>query len=166
MIMNWKISPALAAIFVIADLVGGQAYAAASKMQAHASVFAAADAPAITVARAHIAAWSRHDYAAARRLLASNVHVTAVAPDSGMGRVDTTGVDRYMEGLTRFADAIRPGSARIVGASGDAQHAMVLVTAKAALGPGPLKTITAARLYHVDAKGLIDDEEVTFYVTR
>ena len=167
--MKWYIASALLSLVAVADLLGGPSHASPDVGTAATPIAAASDVTtssrAIAIARAHVAAWSRHDYAAARRMLADDVHVVVSAPDAGMGRTDTMGVDRYMEGLKRFASAVTPGSAHVIAAAGDDRHALILLELKAALGPGPVKTLTAARLYQIDAKGRIQDEEVAFYVT-
>ena len=124
-----------------------------------------ARSPAFAVASAHINAWSHHDFAVARRMLAGNVHVAASTPDGGLPRTDTIGADKYMAGLTAFASHVVPGTARTIAASCDQQHALILLKVKAALGPGTPKALIAARLYEIDANRRIRDEQVIFYVT-
>ena len=76
------------------------------------------ESPAISIAKAHVEAWSRHDWAAARDLLASDVKVAVNTTQPIMAPVNTTGVDVYMEGLIYFAKGVVPGSARVTASSG------------------------------------------------
>jgi hypothetical protein len=61
------------------------------------------DSPAIKVARAHIEAWSRHDFAKARKSLADNVKVHVTTTQPIMVDTNTVGADAYMTGLEIFA---------------------------------------------------------------
>src|SRR5258707_242429 len=65
--------------------------------------------PAVAIARAHVEAWSNHDFAAARNGLAPDVRVTATTTQPFPPATDLTGVDNYMVGLTQFAQAVVPG---------------------------------------------------------
>ena len=108
---------------------------------------AQSDPTAVAVARAHVEAWSNHDYDEARARLAPDVHVLAVSVDPGAPRTDLSGVDAYMEGLIKFAQAIEPGSARVLAGVGDERTALLLLSVRATLGPGgPKVTLPAARL--------------------
>src|SRR5262245_31763589 len=121
---------------------------------------------AVSVAKAHIEAWSNHDWDTSRNLLAEDVRVEVSTTQPIMGPVDTPGVDAYMEGLHAFADSIVTGSARILSAIGDDQTAMVLVTVKTA-SPGQGQVdLHGARLYAIDEAGRIAHEKVIFFVTR
>ena len=120
-------------------------------------------APALSVALAHIEAWSNHDFDAAREALAPDVHVTVTTTMEQMPTTDTTGAEEYMAGLIPFAEAVVPGSARIDGSIGDERNALVLVTVKTAGPPmGPL-TLRAARLYLLDENKKLKAEQVIFY---
>jgi hypothetical protein len=46
------------------------------------------EAPAVAIARAHIEAWSNHDFETARRSLAAGVHITATTTAPIMAPVD------------------------------------------------------------------------------
>ena len=117
------------------------------------------------VARAHIEAWSNHDWDTSRLMLANGVRVEVSTTQPIMGPVDTTGVDEYMEGLHRFADLVVAGSARISAVVGDAQTALVLVTVRARFpGQGEVD-LHGARLYALNAEGKINHEKVIFFVT-
>ena len=72
------------------------------------------DSPAVALARAHAEAWSNHDWDQARKLLAPNVHVTATTTQPIMGAAtDLTGIDAYMDGLIKFAQAFGPDGAKV-----------------------------------------------------
>src|SRR5215831_2348627 len=73
---------------------------------------AQSDPTAVAVARAHVEAWSNHDYDKARASLAPDVHVLAVSVDPGAPRADLSGIDAYMEGLVQFGQIVVPGTAR------------------------------------------------------
>src|SRR5262249_25370153 len=77
------------------------------------------DSPAVAVARAHVAAWSNHDYETARRGLATDVIVASTTTQPIMEPVHLTGADAYMEGLIHFAQTVVPGSAQVIASSGD-----------------------------------------------
>ncbi|HVH16600.1 MAG TPA: nuclear transport factor 2 family protein [Candidatus Angelobacter sp.] len=120
---------------------------------------------AVNVARAHIEAWSSHDYEKARKSLADDVHVTVTTTQPIMPATDTVGIDKYMDGLVKFASAVEPGSVRIIGSTGDDHNALLLVTMKTALGPGGTNVmLSGARLYLIDDQGKISAEQVIFFV--
>jgi hypothetical protein len=73
---------------------------------------------AVAVARAHVEAWSNHDFDAARAGLADDVTVTATTVDPVMPKTDLAGVEDYMRGLVEFAQAVVPGSARVIAGVG------------------------------------------------
>lgn len=120
--------------------------------------------PAVAVARAHIEAWSHHDWEKARRSLAPDVHVTVATTVAGWPPTDLTGVAPYMEGLRKFAEAVVPGSARINASLGDEHNALIMVTVRGAFGPGgTMVTLPAARLYLLDDNQKIKVEQVVFF---
>jgi ketosteroid isomerase-like protein len=53
---------------------------------------------AVAAARAHVEAWSKRDYEAARAALADDVWVTVIAADPNFPKTDLKGVDAYMQG--------------------------------------------------------------------
>ena len=121
---------------------------------------------AVSVAKAHIEAWSNHDWETSRNLLAEDVRVEVSTTQPIMGPVDTTGVDPYMQGLHAFADPVVKGSANILAAVGDGQAAMVLVTVKTGIpGQGEVN-LHGARLYAIDEAGRIAHEKVIFFVSK
>ena len=120
---------------------------------------------AVTVARAHIEAWSNHNWEKARESLAPDIHVTATTTQPIMAATDLRGIDNYMEGLKKFTQAVVPGSARITSSIGDESNALVTVTVRAAVGPGRSElTLPGARLYLIDENRKIKSEQVIFCV--
>ena len=117
---------------------------------------------AVAIARAHVEAWSNHDFDTARKSLASDVHVTATTTMAAPPPTDLTGVDAYMIGLTQFAQALVPGSVRILESVGDERNALLLLTVEADFG-GSRMTLPAARLYRLDESNKIKSEQVVFY---
>jgi hypothetical protein len=120
---------------------------------------------AVTIARAHVEAWSNHDFDTARKGLAPDVHVAASTTMTGAPPTELTGVDDYMNGLTQFAHAVVPGSARILESVGDECNALILVTVEADFG-GTKTTLPAARLYRLDENNKIKSEQVVFYISQ
>jgi SnoaL-like domain len=120
------------------------------------------DSPAVAVARAHADAWSNHDWAKARESLAADVHVTATTTQPTMPATNTTGVDEYMEGLLEFAQAVVPGSARVIASVGDERNALLMLTVEADFGRGKM-TLPAARLYRLDEEDRIKAEQIVFF---
>jgi len=122
------------------------------------------DSPAVTLARTLVEAWSHHDWDTARKMLAPDVHITAMTTEAGREPTDTIGIDAYMEGLIQFAQAVEPGSARVIGSCGDERNSLILLTVKAAFGPnGPKVTIPAARLALFDENQQLKKEQVVFF---
>jgi len=123
------------------------------------------ESPAVAIARAHVEAWSNHDFDTARSLLADDVKVTATSSNPALPQTDLTGVGNYMEGLTAYAQPIVPGSVRILASTGDDHNALLTLTMTMAGGPfGTGATAPCARLYVVDDNNKIKTEQVIFYV--
>jgi SnoaL-like protein len=120
------------------------------------------DSRAVAVARAHAEAWSNHDFDTARAGLADDVHVTATSTQPTMPSTDLTGSADYMRGLIAFANAVVPGSARVLASIGDERNALLLLTVEADFGPGPV-TLSAARLYLLDEDDKIKAEQIVFF---
>jgi hypothetical protein len=121
---------------------------------------------AVAVARAHVDAWSNHDYDTARGALAPDVHVVVTSLDPEAPTVDTTGVEDYMQGLVQFGQAVLPGTSRVNSAIGDETRALLQVTSRVKFGPdAPEITLHGARLYRLDENQKITDEQVIFFVT-
>jgi hypothetical protein len=118
---------------------------------------------AVTIARAHVEAWSEHDLETARRGLAPEVKVTATTTKPVMPDTNTIGADAYMRGLAAFVQAVVPGSARIIASTGDDHNALLMLTVEANFGAGPV-TLPAARLYLIDDSDKIEAEQVVFLI--
>ena len=121
--------------------------------------------PAVTVARAHVDAWSNHDYDTARSGLAPDVHVTAITTMPFPPPTDLTGAGDYMTGLIQFAQAVVPGSARIIASTGDDRNALIMLTVEADFGAGKV-TLPGSRLYLLDDDSKIKSEHVVFYAAH
>jgi hypothetical protein len=120
------------------------------------------DSPAVAVARAHIEAWSNHDFDTARAAVAADVHVVATSTQPTMPTTDTIGIDDYMRGLAAFAGAVVPGSAQVLASVGDERNALLMLTVEADFGAGPV-TLPAARLYLLDEEDKIQAEQIVFF---
>jgi hypothetical protein len=119
---------------------------------------------AVAVARAHVEAWSNHDYDKARASLASDVHVLAVSVDPVAPRTDLSGVDAYMAGLVQFGQIVLPGTTRVDSSVGDEERALLHVTSKVKFGPdAPEVDHHQARLYRLDDDRKIVEEQVIFF---
>ena len=123
------------------------------------------ESPAVAIARAHVEAWSNHDFDTARNGLAADVKVTATTTLPIMPATDLTGVDNYMLGLTQFAQGVVPGSLQVIASVGDERNALLMLTVEADLG-GRRATLPAARLYLLDDDGKIKAEQVVFYAAQ
>jgi hypothetical protein len=88
--------------------------------------------PALTVARAHVAAWSRKDWDTTRSMLAPDVHVIAITTNPALPQTDLTGADEYMKGLVGFADPIVPGSVHELASAGDKRNALLTLDLRVA----------------------------------
>jgi SnoaL-like domain len=121
--------------------------------------------PAVAIARAHVQAWSNHDFDTARNGLAPDIRVTATTTQPTPPATDLTGADDYMVGLTQFAQAVVPGSLRILASVGDQRNALLLLTVQVDLGAGKA-TLPGARLYLLDEHGKIKTEHVIFYAAQ
>src|SRR5215831_2706111 len=125
------------------------------------------ESAAVTIARAHLEAWSNHDFDRARKSLAEDVKVHVTTTQPIMKDTDTTGVEAYMTGLKMFAQGVEPGSAKVVAATGDSHNALLLVTVRGSFAPGaPKVTLPAARLYLIDDNKKITSEKVIFYAAE
>jgi hypothetical protein len=121
--------------------------------------------PAVAIARAHVEAWSNHDFDTARDGLAPDVRVTATTTQPFPPSTDLTGVDNYMAGLSQFARAVVPGSLRVIASSGDERNALLMLTVEADFGAGKA-TLPGARLYLIDENNKIKAEQVIFYAAE
>ena len=121
---------------------------------------------AVAAARAHVEAWSKRDYDAARAALADDVWVTAIAADPSFPKTDLSGAEAYMQGLIQYADGIVPGSTDVLEAVGDDTQALLRVNARVKYGPdAPEMDAPAARMYVLDEDGKIKIEHVVFFLS-
>jgi hypothetical protein len=120
------------------------------------------ESPAISVARAHVEAWSNHDFDKAREALAADVTVDSTTTLPIMPATHLTGVDPYMQGLVQFAQAVIPGSATVTAATGDERNALLMLTVEADFGGGTM-ILPVARLYLLDDDRKIKAEQVIFF---
>jgi hypothetical protein len=126
-----------------------------------------AQTAAITLANAHIEAWSNHDFDAARTSLADGVKLAVTSTNPTLPETHTKGIDDYMTGLIAFAQAVVPGSARVLSTIGDERNALIALTVRAAFPPsGQEVTLPGARLYLLDENDKIASEQVIFYLAE
>ena len=126
------------------------------------------DSPAVQVARAQVKAWSTHDLAAARAVVAGHatlaVTTTQAETPAVNTVVNTTGIDDYMAGLESFVKSVIPGSFREIAALGDDRNALLMFTVEADYGSGKF-TLASTRLYLLDEAHKITAEQVVYFVT-
>ena len=123
------------------------------------------ESPAVAIARAHVQAWSNHDFDTARNGLAPDVRVTATTTQPTPPATDLTGAEDYMVGLTQFAQAVVPGSQRILASVGDQRNALLMLTVEVDFGAGKA-TLPGARLYLLDEHNKIKTEHVIFHAAQ
>jgi hypothetical protein len=134
------------------------------------------DAPAVDIARAHVQAWTNHDFDTARAGLAPDVRFTITTTQPVPKTLELNGADDYMRGLMAAARFAVPGSLRIAASTGDERNAMLMLTYLVDFGSGNEAdfgasawkgewTLSAARLYRLDDKAKIEAEHVTYYTT-
>jgi hypothetical protein len=124
------------------------------------------DSTAITIARAHIDAWSHHDWDKTRELLAPNVHAVVTTTQPMRATVELTGIDAYMEPKIKAARLIEPGSVHEISAIGDERNALILATMRIGLGPGgTMVTLSRAMLYLLDENKKIKEERDEYFIT-
>ena len=132
--------------------------------------------PAVDVVRAHVEAWTNHDFDAARAGLRPDVKFTITTTQPLPQTLELNGADDYMKGLMAAARFTVPGSLRVAASTGDERNAMLMVTYlvdfgsgnEAAFGADAWKgewTLSAARLYRLDDEAKIEAEHVTYYMT-
>jgi hypothetical protein len=123
------------------------------------------DSTAITIARAHINAWSHHDWDKTRELLAPNVHAVVTTTQPMKATAELTGIDAYMEPKIKAAQLIEPGSVHEISAIGDESNALILVTMRIGLGPGgTMVTLARACLYLLDENKKIKEERDEYFI--
>ena len=123
------------------------------------------DSMAIRVARAHIDAWSHHDWERTRALLAPNVHAVVTTTLPMKATAELTGIDAYMGPKIKAAQLIEPGSVHEIAAMGDESNALILVTMRIGLGPGgTMVTLARAILILLDENEKIKEERDEYFI--
>jgi hypothetical protein len=121
------------------------------------------ETPAVAIARAHIEAWSHHDWEKTRELLAPDVH--ALVTGTQRDTAEFTGIDTYMERKKKGAQLVEPGSAQVISALGDERNALILATMRIALGPGgSMVSMARACLYLLDENKKIKEERDEYFI--
>ena len=114
---------------------------------------------AVTLARAHLAAWTNHDLESARANLAEDVQFHSPAGS-------LVGIDEYMEaprGLAQFARQVVPGSLRVIAAMGDERNALIMYEVSTEGGPIGSKVFPSAQTWLMDDDGKIKVERIVSY---
>ncbi len=123
------------------------------------------DSTAITIARAHIYAWSHQDWEKTRELLAPDVHAVVTTTQPMKAIAELTGIDAYMQPKMKAAQLIEPGSVREVSALGDERNALLLITFRIGLGPGgSMVTMARAILILLDENKKIKEERDEYFI--
>lgn len=123
------------------------------------------DSTAITIARAHIHAWSHHDWEKTRDLLAPDVHAVVTTTLPMKATAELTGVDAYMGPKIKASQLIEPGSVHEISAIGDERNALILVTMRIGLGPdGAMVTMARSLLYLLDENKKIKEERDAYFL--
>jgi SnoaL-like protein len=121
------------------------------------------ESPAVAFARAHLEAWSKHDFETARGNLASDVEFFSPA-------AHLVGIDEYMDGprgLTQFARQVVPGSLKLIAAMGDERNALIMYQVDTEGGPIGAKTFPSAQTWVLDEHGKIQTERIiSYFVAR
>ncbi|HKB17433.1 MAG TPA: nuclear transport factor 2 family protein [Candidatus Dormibacteraeota bacterium] len=115
----------------------------------------------MSLARAHLEAWSNHDLETARGNLAPDVQFHSPAGT-------LVGIDEYMDGqrgLAQFAKRVVPGSLRVIAAMGDEQNALIMYNVDTEGGPLGPRTFPSAQTWQLDEAGKIQVERIISYST-
>lgn len=114
------------------------------------------ESPAVAIARAHLEAWTTHDFDAARRHLAKDVQF--YSPTAAL-----VGIAEYTDaprGLVQFARQVVPGSLRILAARGDERNALIMYEVDTAGGPLGVKVFPSAQTWLLDENDKIAVERI------
>ena len=118
------------------------------------------DSRAVALARAHLEAWTNHDFDTVRGNLAEDVQFYSAAANLG-------GINEYMDaprGLTQFARQVVPGSLRVFAAMGDERNALIMYQVSTEGGPIGSKVFPSAQTWLLDENGKIKVERIISYV--
>jgi hypothetical protein len=123
------------------------------------------DSTAVSIALAHIDAWTHHDWDKTRKMLAPDVHALVTSTNQQFRGGEFTGVDAYMERKTKAARLIEPGSVQVLSTIGDEVNGLVLVTFRIGLGAGgTMVTMARSCLYALDDDKKIKEERDAFFI--
>ena len=114
---------------------------------------------AVALARAHLEAWTNHDFDTARGNLAKDVQFFSPA-------ANLVGIDEYMDaprGLMQFAKQVVPGSLRIIATMGDERNALIMYEVSTEGGPIGAKLFPSAQTWLLDENGKIKVERIISY---
>ena len=124
------------------------------------STAASSDSRAVTLALAHIEAWSNHLFVQARENLAEDVQFFSPA-------ANLVGIDAYMDaprGLVQFARQVVPGSLRVIAAMGDERNALIMYEVSTEGGSIGSKRFPSAQTWLLDDSGKIKVERIVSYM--
>jgi hypothetical protein len=113
------------------------------------------DSRAVALARAHLEAWTNHDFDTVRGNLAQDVQFYSPA-------ANLVGIDEYMDaprGLTQFAKQVVPSSLRIFAAMGDERNALIMYEVST-----ESKVFPSAQTWLLDDDGMIKVERIVSYM--
>ena len=122
-----------------------------------------APSKAVAIAIQHVEAFSTHDYATARSLLADDVHfilITSISIPGFPNPFEGNGVEAFMKALTSGNPLLIPGSLQVIHSIGDDHQALITVSVKATLPTQEPITLLAARHYMIDEHEKITNELV------
>ncbi len=125
----------------------------------HAGAGTKTESRAVALARAHLEAWTNHDFDTARGNLAKDVQFFSPA-------ANLVGIDEYMDaprGLTQFAKQVVPGSLRIIAAMGDERNALIMYEVSTEGGPIGSKVFPSAQTWLLAENGKIKVERIISY---
>src|SRR5215471_7617451 len=118
---------------------------------------------AAEIAIKHVEAFSNHDYATARSLLADDVHFILITSVPGFPNpVEGIGVEEFMKALTS-GNTLIPGSFQVLNSIGDDRQAFITVSVKGTLPTQEPITLLAARHYMIDENEKIKNELVIIF---
>lgn len=114
---------------------------------------------AVLIARAHLEAWTNHDFDSARKNLAEEVQFFSPA-------ANLTGITEYMDaprGLVQFAKQVVIGSLRIHVAVGDDRNALIMYEVRTEGGPFGSKIFPSAQTWVLDDNEKIKIERIVSF---
>src|SRR5438132_13977847 len=115
---------------------------------------------AVALARAHLDAWTNHDFDTVRTTLAQDVQFYSPA-------ANLVGIGEYMDaprGLTQFARQVVPGSLRVIAATGDDRNALIMYEVSTEGGPLGSKVFPSAQTWLLDDNEKIKVERLVSYM--